>query len=245
MELLQHYRTFCCRLSLQQLANEENLRKQEESVQKQEAMRRGECSVQLLRVWGHLEPSSWSLCPCCVWCQIGKNRSVPAVLKLLPRLVLEKAALLNICPVILGFPNELSACPDRITEILILHWDNLKQNQFWGGERNITASGRSAWICHLISIQFPVENKAVVWNLLGFFLLLGIARTPGFTELQWSTSLRNVKAICVWVNGIGRPALSTDVDSCAAIQWRKCSLNKTAPVVKPYRIESFYPWISP
>ncbi|NXY38680.1 ATAD3 protein, partial [Pomatorhinus ruficollis] len=33
----------------QQLANEENLRKQEESVQKQEAMRRGECFVQLLR----------------------------------------------------------------------------------------------------------------------------------------------------------------------------------------------------
>ncbi|NWR49647.1 ATD3A protein, partial [Regulus satrapa] len=35
----------------QQLANEENLRKQEESVQKQEAMRRGECFVHLLRVW--------------------------------------------------------------------------------------------------------------------------------------------------------------------------------------------------
>lgn len=47
-----------CRLSLQQLANEENLRKQEESVQKQEAMRRGEGFVQLCSGWEAL----WSPC---------------------------------------------------------------------------------------------------------------------------------------------------------------------------------------
>lgn len=44
-----------CLLS-QQLLNEENLRKQEESVQKQEAMRRGRWSPRMGGFVGHLSP---------------------------------------------------------------------------------------------------------------------------------------------------------------------------------------------
>lgn len=50
------FKSFNFHVTSQQLLNEENLRKQEESVQKQEAIRRGRPSPRMGGFVGHLSP---------------------------------------------------------------------------------------------------------------------------------------------------------------------------------------------
>lgn len=124
--------------------------------------------------------------------------------QLLPRLVLERAALLSICSVTPGFLS--TSWQNNWNSDFIPEQSKIEPVLRRGEKQNIWEQWLN--LCHLISIQFPAENKKVgAWNLLGSFLFwefpepLGLQNSTGGFKSQkcWGN-------LCL--NGMGRPVCS-------------------------------------